>query len=56
MIGGSIPGATKTISIAIFDEMQAFNSSGAGLMSALLLLFSFSAIFMVYLLNNRLRR
>ena len=37
MVGGSIPGETKTIAIAIYDRVQAFDDVAAGRMSALLL-------------------
>ncbi|MBC7944331.1 MAG: molybdate ABC transporter permease subunit [Burkholderiales bacterium] len=53
MVGGSIPDETKTIAIAIYDRVQAFDSAAAGLMSAALLVFSFMSIAFVYLLSNR---
>ena len=37
MIGGNIPGATQTISIWIFDQVQALNYGAANRMAALLL-------------------
>ena len=37
MVGGSIPGETKTVAIAIYDRVQAMDLRGAGLLSALLL-------------------
>ena len=37
MVGGSIPGETRTIAIAIYDRVQAFDMRSAGLMSATLL-------------------
>lgn len=37
MVGGNIPGETKTISIAIYDRVQAFDLHAAGVMSAVLL-------------------
>jgi len=37
MVGGNLPGETKTIAIAIYDQVQAFNDSAAAGMSALLL-------------------
>ena len=48
MVGGSIPGETKTIAIAIYDRVQAFDSAGAGVMSAVLLLISLAAIGAAY--------
>jgi molybdate transport system permease protein len=37
MVGGSIPGQTKTIAISIYDRVQGFDMHGAGVMSATLL-------------------
>ena len=37
MVGGNIPGETRTLSIAIYDRMQAFDDSAAGMMAASLL-------------------
>lgn len=37
MVGGSIPGETRTLSIAIYDRMQAFDDRAAGVMAATLL-------------------
>ncbi|TAN54839.1 MAG: molybdate ABC transporter permease subunit [Magnetospirillum sp.] len=55
MVGGSIPGETKTIAIAIYDRVQAFDDQAAGTMSAFLLLFSLLTIGMSYVLSNRAR-
>lgn len=44
MVGGSIPGETKTVAIAIYDRVQAFDMRGAGLMSAFLLVVSLLAL------------
>ena len=52
MVGGNIPGATKTISIAIYDRVQAFDEHAAGTMSLALLLFSFITISLVYAFNR----
>lgn len=49
MVGGNIPGETKTIAIAIYDRVQAFDDAAAGLMSAVLLLISLVAISITYL-------
>jgi molybdate transport system permease protein len=37
MVGGNLPGTTRTLSIAIYDRMQAFDDRSAGLMAAVLL-------------------
>jgi molybdate transport system permease protein len=55
MIGGSIPGETRVLSIAIYDQVQAFRSDEAAIMSAVLLAFSLVAIALVHVLA-RVRR
>lgn len=55
MVGGSIPGETKTVAIAIYDRVQAFDTAGAGVMSAVLLLISLVAIGAAYFTNSRAR-
>jgi molybdate transport system permease protein len=44
MVGGSIPGETKTIAISIYDKVQSFDLQAAGMMSATLLVFSLVAL------------
>jgi len=56
MIGGAIPGETRTVAIAIYDRVQAFDDAAAGAMSLLLLALSFVAIGLVHLLAARGRR
>jgi molybdate transport system permease protein len=53
MVGGNIPGATQTISIAIYDNVQALNYSAANHMAMLLLAFAFIALSLTYALNRR---
>lgn len=53
MVGGNIPGATKTISISIYDRVQAFDEQAAANMSLLLLVLSFVAITAVFAFNRR---
>jgi molybdate transport system permease protein len=53
MVGGNIPGETKTIAIAIYDRVQAFDNAGAGIMSAALLLISLVAIGAAYFASSR---
>nr|WP_297461486.1 molybdate ABC transporter permease subunit [uncultured Halomonas sp.] len=55
MVGGSIDGETRTMAIAIYDRVQAFDEHGAGVMSALLLAVSFVTIGVVYGLARRSR-
>lgn len=51
IIGGNIPGETRTAAIAIYDYMQVLNNDAAGRLSALLLVFSFTSILLINLLN-----
>ncbi|MGQ4879792.1 molybdate ABC transporter permease subunit [Billgrantia sp. LNSP4103-1] len=55
MVGGAIDGETRTLAIAIYDRVQAFDERGAGIMSAVLLLVSFVTIGVVYGLAGRRR-
>ena len=48
MVGGAIPGETKTVSIAIYDKVQSFDASGAGALSLCLLAVSLIAIALSY--------
>jgi molybdate transport system permease protein len=48
MVGGAIPGETKTVSIAIYDKVQSFDATGAGALSLLLLVISLVAIAVSY--------
>ena len=53
MIGGSIPGATQTISIAIYDDVQALDYASANHAALVLLGVSFAALALTYALNAR---
>jgi len=54
MIGGSIPGETKTLAIAIYDRVQAFDLASADRMAALLLVLSLSAVAASFFASARL--
>jgi molybdate transport system permease protein len=41
MIGGDIPGATRVLSVAIYDRVEAMDYAGAGRLAIGLLVFSF---------------
>lgn len=47
MVGGNIPGETRTVAIAIYDRVQAFDLESAAHMSALLLAISLGALLLV---------
>jgi molybdate transport system permease protein len=54
MVGGSIPGETRTIAIAIYDRVQAFDDVAAGRMAAVLLLISLVTIAATFALSQRM--
>lgn len=54
MMGGSIPGETKTIAIAIYDRVQAFDLASADRMALLLLVFSLGAVGASFFASARL--
>jgi molybdate transport system permease protein len=54
MVGGSIPGETKTIAISIYDRVQSFDLASADRMALLLLLFSLVAVAASFFASARL--
>ncbi len=54
MIGGDIPGATRTLSIALLDQVQAFDYAGANRTALVLLLASFAGLLALYGARGRL--
>ena len=53
MVGGNLPGITRTISISIYDDVQALNFAAAHQTALVLLLFSFAALSAVYALLRK---
>jgi molybdate transport system permease protein len=53
MVGGNIPGVTRTVSIDIYDQVQASNYAAANQTSLLLLMFCFAVLAVVYGLNRK---
>jgi molybdate transport system permease protein len=53
MIGGNIPGVTRTVSIDIYDQVQALNYAAANQTALLLLAISFAALSLVYGVNRK---
>jgi molybdate transport system permease protein len=53
MVGGAIPGETATLSLAIYDRVQAFDMAGAGRLALLLTAISVLAITLLFLLGRR---
>ena len=56
MVGGSIPGETRTIAIAIYDRVQAFDDRSAGVMALVLLALSLVALGITNTLARRMAR
>jgi molybdate transport system permease protein len=56
MIGGNIPGATRTVSIAIYDDVQALDYAAAHQTSLVLLVFSFLVLAVTYGRSRRIIR
>ena len=55
MIGGSIPGKTRVLSIAIYENVEALEYGRAHILAGGLLLISFVMLLAVYMLNRRFR-
>ena len=53
MVGGNIPGETRVISIAIYDQVESLNYLAAHKLSALLLVVAFIALFAMFYINRR---
>lgn len=53
MVGGNIEGVTRTVSIDIYDEVQALNYAGAAQTAAFLLAISYVVLLVVYAMNRR---
>jgi len=53
MVGGNIPGVTRTVSIDIYDQVQALNYSAANQTALVLLALSFVMLSIVYGMNRK---
>lgn len=53
MVGGNIPGVTRTLSVAIYDDVQALDYAGAHQASLLLLMFAVAVLTITYSLQRR---
>lgn len=53
MVGGNIPGVTRTVSIDIYDQVQAANYDVANRTALVLLLFAFVVLAAIYGTNRR---
>jgi molybdate transport system permease protein len=56
MVGGNIPGETRVISIAIYDQVESLNYSAAHQLSATLLVIAFAVLLTMFIANRRWHR
>jgi len=48
MIGGNIPGETRVVSVQIYEHVESLSYANAHMLSAIMLLFSFCVLFLLY--------
>ena len=53
MLGGNRPGATRTVSVVIYDQVQAMNYAAANATALALVAFSFAVLCVTYALQRR---
>ena len=53
MIGGNLPGVTRTVSISIYDQVQSLNYAAANQTSLAMLIFSFAVLAATYGLQRK---
>jgi molybdate transport system permease protein len=56
MVGGNLPGITRTVSIDIYDRVQSMEYSEANRMALVLLVISFTVLSVVYGVNRKVGR
>lgn len=56
MVGGNLPGITRTVSIDIYDHVQSLDYAAANHMALVLLAISFAVLSLVYAVNRRVGR
>ena len=56
MVGGNLPGVTRTVSISIYDEVQSLNYAAANQTSLALLFFAFAVLAITYGLQRKFIR
>jgi len=56
MVGGNVPGITRTVSIDIYDHVQSLDYAAANGTALILLVFSFAVLSLVYGVNRRVGR
>jgi molybdate transport system permease protein len=55
MVGGNVPGVTRTLSIAIYDDVQAMDYEAAGRTAGVLVAFAFAVLCLTQALQRRVR-
>ncbi|MFN3473306.1 MAG: molybdate ABC transporter permease subunit [Blastomonas sp.] len=55
MVGGSIPGETRTLSLSIYDRVQGFDMQGANTMALVLMAISLATVTLTFMLSRRMR-
>jgi molybdate transport system permease protein len=53
MVGGNVPGVTRTLSIAVYDDVQSLDYAAAGRTSLVLLVFAFAVLCAAQSLQRR---
>jgi ABC-type molybdate transport system, permease component len=53
MVGGNLPGITRTVSIDIYDRVQSLEYGAANRTAVALLLISFAVLSTIYAMNRR---
>lgn len=56
MIGGNIPGVTRVVSVQIYDHVEALEYAQAHTLAAIMMLFSFLVLLVLYAFNPSGRR
>ncbi|MDM7957108.1 molybdate ABC transporter permease subunit [Blastomonas sp.] len=55
MVGGSIPGETRTLALSIYDRVQGFDMQGANTMALVLMAIALATVTLTFLLARRMR-
>jgi molybdate transport system permease protein len=53
MVGGNLPGVTRTISLSVYDQVQSLQYDAANTTALVLVAFSFAVLALVYALTRR---
>lgn len=55
MIGGNIPGKTRLVSMAIYEEVESLNFATAHFYASIMVIVSFCILFVFYVFNRRVK-